>query len=55
MPGSAQSTIPIVDDAPENLTVLGELPQPHDRERAATSGEKSLRIASGAQRHRDSL
>lgn len=53
MPGSIQSTILIVDDAPENLTVLGELLQPHYRVRAATSGEKALRIAAGAQRHRD--
>ncbi|MDD5388279.1 MAG: two-component system response regulator [Gallionellaceae bacterium] len=48
MPGSAQSTILIVDDAPENLTVLSELLQPHYRVRAATSGEKALRIAASA-------
>ncbi len=48
MPGSAQSTILIVDDAPENLTVLSELLQPHYRVRAATSGEKALRIAVSA-------
>ncbi len=53
MPGSIQSTILMVDVAPENLTVLSELPQPHDRVRAATPGEKALRIAAMAQRHRD--
>ncbi|MFA7241965.1 MAG: two-component system response regulator [Sulfuricellaceae bacterium] len=43
-------TILIVDDAPENLTVLGELLQPHYQVRAATSGEKALRIAGSAPR-----
>ncbi|TCT22763.1 response regulator [Thiobaca trueperi] len=38
-------TILIVDDSPENLTVLSELLQPDYRVRAATSGEKALRIA----------
>jgi len=53
MSGTAQSTILIVDDAPENLTVLSEPPQPYDRVRVATTGEKALRIAALAQRHRD--
>lgn len=43
MSGTAQSTILIVGGARENLTVPSELPQPHYRVRAATSGEKALR------------
>jgi putative two-component system response regulator len=43
-------TILIVDDSPENLTILGELLQPHYQVRAATSGEKALRIAGSAPR-----
>jgi hypothetical protein len=35
----------IVDDSPENLTVLNELLQPIYLVRAATSGQKALRIA----------
>ena len=38
-------TILIVDDSPENLTVLSELLQPLYLVRAATSGQKALRIA----------
>jgi putative two-component system response regulator len=38
-------TILIVDDSPENLTVLSELLQPIYRVRVATSGQKALRIA----------
>ena len=34
----------IVDDSPENLTVLSELLQPIYLVRAATSGQKALRI-----------
>jgi putative two-component system response regulator len=45
MPKTNDQTILIVDDAPENLTVLSELLQPRYRVRAATSGEKALRIA----------
>lgn len=41
---SAQ-TILIVDDTPQNLTVLGELLKPHYRIRAANSGERALRAA----------
>ena len=45
--GSAQKqTILIVDDTPQNLTILGELLQPHYRVRAANSGERALRAAS---------
>lgn len=43
-------TILIVDDAPENLTVLSELLQPAYLVRAATSGAKALRIALTAPR-----
>ena len=39
-----QQTILAIDDSPENLTILGELLQPFYRVRAATSGEKALRI-----------
>jgi putative two-component system response regulator len=36
-------TILIVDDTPQNLSLLGDLLQPHFRVRAATSGERALR------------
>lgn len=42
------STLLIVDDSPENLTVLSELLQPLYRVRVATSGQKALTIASSA-------
>ena len=35
-------TVLIVDDTPQNLTVLGELLKPHYRIRAANSGERAL-------------
>ena len=38
------ATILIVDDSPENLAVLSELLQTDYRVRAATSGEKALRV-----------
>ncbi len=38
-------TVLIVDDTPQNLTVLGELLQPEYRVRAANSGERALRAA----------
>jgi putative two-component system response regulator len=41
----AQQTLLIVDDSPENLTVLGELLSPHYRVRAATSGARALELA----------
>jgi putative two-component system response regulator len=41
----ANSTILIVDDAPENLVVLNELLRPLYRVLAATSGEVGLRVA----------
>lgn len=42
------ATILIVDDAPENLVVLGEVLAPHYRVRAAASGPAALRIAQSA-------
>lgn len=47
MDSKAQSTILIVDDSPENLSVLSELLRPQYRVLAATSGEAGLRVASG--------
>ncbi|WP_157271933.1 HD-GYP domain-containing protein [Azohydromonas aeria] len=41
----SQSTILIVDDHPENLTVLGELLCGHYRVRAANSGARALQLA----------
>lgn len=41
----AQPNILIVDDVPENLSVLGELLQPTYRVRAANSGARTLQIA----------
>jgi len=38
-------TVLIVDDTPQNLTVLGELLQPFYRVRVANSGERALRVA----------
>lgn len=43
-------TILIVDDTPQNLTVLGELLQPLYRVRAANSGERALRMVRTAPR-----
>lgn len=43
-------TILIVDDTPQNLTVLGELLQPLYRVRAANSGERALRAAASSPR-----
>lgn len=43
-------TLLIVDDSPENLTVLSELLMPLYRVRAATSGRQALRIAAIAPR-----
>ncbi|MDP3638478.1 MAG: response regulator, partial [Azonexus sp.] len=44
---ASQPTILIVDDTPENLSVLGELLQPTYRVRAANSGRRALQIARG--------
>ena len=43
-------TILIVDDSPENLTVLSDLLQPSYRVRVATSGQKALRVVGTAPR-----
>ena len=40
-----QPTILIVDDTPENLSVLGELLQRNYRVRAANSGRRAIQIA----------
>jgi putative two-component system response regulator len=45
--GGSQATVLIVDDTPENLSVLGELLQPNYRVRAANSGRRALQIALG--------
>jgi putative two-component system response regulator len=42
---NSQVTVLIVDDTPQNLSVLGELLQPFYRVRAANSGERALAIA----------
>lgn len=47
---SGAATILIVDDTPTNLTVLGELLQPHYMVRVANSGERALRAARGTPR-----
>jgi putative two-component system response regulator len=44
----AQPNILIVDDVPENLSVLGELLQPIYRVRAANSGARALQIANAS-------
>ena len=43
-------TILVVDDTPQNLTVLGELLQPYYRVRTVNSGERVLRSAHGEPR-----
>lgn len=48
MPDESRSTILIVDDNPDNLTVLSDLLLPAYRVRAATTGEKALRVAGTA-------
>lgn len=42
----SEHVILIVDDNPENLTVLGEMLRPHYRVLVATSGERALALAS---------
>ena len=49
-PPSAGTTVLIVDDAPENLVVLGEVLSGTYRVRVATSGEKALKLARAAPR-----
>jgi len=50
MPATSEQTILMVDDSPENLTVLGELLQPFYRVCAAVSGPRALRIANSIPR-----
>lgn len=50
MTGEALNTILIVDDMPENLSVLSELLRPQYRVLAANSGESCLRVAAGQTR-----
>ena len=45
---SSQPTVLVVDDAPENLAVLGELLRPHYRVRVANSGSRALQVAHSA-------
>ncbi len=45
---SAPALVLIVDDNPENLTVIGELLQPHYAVRAANSGLRALALAAMA-------
>jgi len=45
-----QQTVLIVDDAPENLQVLGEILQAHYRVRAASNGERALQVAASEPR-----
>lgn len=45
MTALSPATLLIIDDAPENLFVLGALLRPHYRVLAATSGEIGLRVA----------
>lgn len=40
-----QKTVLIVDDTPENLTVLGEILIPHYRVKVASSGPRALKLA----------
>jgi putative two-component system response regulator len=44
---SGPRTVLVVDDTPENLTVIGGLLQPHYRVLVANSGERALRLAQG--------
>lgn len=44
-PSPLHHTILIVDDVPENLTVLGELLQPYYKVRVANSGARALQVA----------
>ena len=44
-PATAPRTILVVDDTPQNLTLLGELIQPYYRVLIANSGQLALRIA----------
>ena len=43
-----KQTVLVVDDVPQNITLLGELLQPHYAVRAANSGERALQVAQSA-------
>jgi len=45
MPVAVRATLLVVDDSPDNLSVLAELLRPHYQVLAATSGESALRVA----------
>ncbi len=45
-----KNTVLVVDDTPENLTVLGELLQPRFRVRVANSGRRALQVANSEPR-----
>lgn len=45
-----KQTVLIVDDVPQNITLLGELLQPHYAVRATNSGERALRAAQSGSR-----
>lgn len=47
---TSQATILVVDDTPDNLTVLGELLQPDYLVRAASSGRRALQVAASQPR-----
>jgi len=47
---AAPKTVLVVDDAPENLRLLGEVLQPHYLVRAANSGERALTVAASEPR-----
>ncbi|MCB1747416.1 MAG: response regulator [Gammaproteobacteria bacterium] len=49
MNDAEQHTVLVVDDAPENIDVLSGILRPHYRVKAATSGERALKIANGDQ------
>ncbi len=44
-PEPAKSTLLLVDDTPENLTVLGQILMPHFHVRVASSGQRALAVA----------
>ncbi|MDQ5918965.1 MAG: cyclic di-GMP phosphodiesterase, partial [Pseudomonadota bacterium] len=48
--GDSRATILVVDDTPDNLTVLGELLQPEYLVRAASSGRRALQVAASQPR-----
>jgi putative two-component system response regulator len=50
LPLEPKQTVLVVDDTPENLTVLGELLQPAYRVRVANAGLQALRVANSAPR-----